>query len=256
MPRLALFLLAALALGGCYDSAETPSVATNELPATTATLAELHRMYAGTTVRIESDIVVAGRVTSHDRAGNFYRSLVFEEEEGAAELMAGFDGLHALYPVGCRIAVNLNGLAVGESHGVLQLGLYPAAGSGYATDYIGSRPALERSLARGSETSPLRPLVCERITALRPDMAGRLVRVDGVRFAPEGDEPATWSGMKRFTDADGYVVHTYTRPYADFADREIPDGELLLVGILQCDPASDGSCRYTLRMRDEKDCWF
>ena len=176
--------------------------------------------------------------------------------ESAAELMAGFDGLHALYPVGCRIAVNLNGLAVGESHGVLQLGLYPAAGSGYATDYIGSRPALERSLARSSETSPLRPLVCERITALRPDMAGRLVRVDGVRFAPEGDEPATWSGTKPFTDADGYVVHTYTRPYADFADREIPDGELLLVGILQCDPASDGSCRYTLRMRDEKDCWF
>ena len=104
MPRLALFLLAALALGGCYDSAETPSVATNELPATTATLAELHRMYAGTTVRIESDIVVAGRVTSHDRAGNFYRSLVFEEEEGAAELMAGSARRRAMTASTCACA--------------------------------------------------------------------------------------------------------------------------------------------------------
>lgn len=254
MKRLTL-LLATLLAAGCYDNADAPPPAPASFPPATATLADLRSLYAGKTFRIESDVVVTGYVTTDDRAGNFYRTLLFEQEGAAAELMAGIDGLRILYPPGCRIAVNLNGLALGESRGVLQIGRFPEAGSGYATDYIGSQPALDRHVFVGDDTASIQPLVCD-IASLRPEMAGRLIRIDGLRFAPETIETAEWAGTKRFTDADGNAVYTYTRSYADFAQHEIPLGELLLVGTLQCDAAADGSCRYTLRMRDETDCWY
>ena len=109
---------------GCYDDAGTPAT-TIETPPATTTLAELRRLYAGRTVRIESDIFVRGRVVTSDRAGNFYRTLVLEEQGAAAELMAGIDGLHNVYPEGCELTVGLRELALGESYGVLQIGRLP-----------------------------------------------------------------------------------------------------------------------------------
>ena len=239
---------------GCYDDAGTPAT-TIETPPETTTLAELRRLYAGRTVRIESDIFVRGRVVTSDRAGNFYRTLVLEEEGAAAELMAGIDGLHNVYPEGCELTVGLRELALGESYGVLQIGRLPEAGSGYATDYLGSRAALDAHVFRGDTYSPLRPAVCT-IGELTPDMAGRLVRIDGLRYAPETVEEATWAGYKRFTDADGNTIRTYTRAYADFADRAIPECEVLLVGILQYTSGADDAPRYLLKLRDETDCWY
>lgn len=254
MIRLIL-LLATLLAAGCYDRADAPPSSSAPFPAATGTLADLRGLYAGQTFRIASEVVVTGYVTTDDGAGNFYRTLVFEEDGAAVELMAGIDGLRTLYPPGSRIAVNLNGLALGESRGVLQIGRFPEAGSGQATDYIGSQPALDQHVFIGDERLQVQPFVCD-IPSLRAEMAGRLVRIDGLRFAPEGIETAVWAGTKRFTDSDGNVVYTYTRPYADFAAEEIPLDELLLVGTLQCETAADGTCRYTLRMRDETDCWY
>ncbi len=239
---------------GCYDDAGTPSAVAAVPPATT-TLSELRRLYAGQTFRIESDAVIRGRVVSNDRAGNFYRTLVIEEDGAAAELMAGIDGLHNIYPEGCELTVGLKGLALGESYGILQIGRLPQAGSGYATDYIGSRAALDTHVFRGSGLVPVRPFVCS-VAELTPHMAGRLVRIDGLRYAPQEPEEGTWTGYKRFTDANGNTIRTYTRPYADFADREIPQCEVLLAGILQYTAGADGAPRYLLKLRDETDCWY
>lgn len=252
MRRLTLFGL--LLFAGCYDSAETPT-AGSEPPAPTTTLAELRQLYAGKPFEITTDILISGYVTAHDRAGNFYHTFVIEAEDAAVEVMAGIDGLHNIYPEGYRIVVNLNGLVVGQSRGMLQIGRTPEMGSGYATGYIGSRAALDRHVFRSDEHRNIHPFVTD-IPSLTPTMAGRLVRIDGLRCAPEELEEATWSGNKRFVDADGNTLDTYTRAYADFAANEIPLCEVLLVGILQCDATADGSMRYTLKLRDEQDCWY
>lgn len=252
MNRLTLFGL--LLFTGCYDSAETP-VVISEPPAATTTLTELRRLYVGKPFEIATDILVSGYVTSHDRAGNFYHTFVVEAEDAAIEVMAGIDGLHNIYPEGYRIVINLNGLVVGESRGLLQIGRTPETGSGYVTGYIGSRAALDRHVFRSNEHRNIRPFATD-IPSLTPSMVGRLVRIDGLRCAPEELEEATWSGNKRFVDADGNALNTYTRAYADFATKEIPLCEVMLVGILQCDVTVDGDMRYTLKLRDEKDCWY
>ena len=217
----------------------------------TETIAALRDRYAGTPFTVTGDIVVTGRVASCDRAENFYRTLCIEDAEAGLEVMAGIDHLHNDFPTGCLVTLR-PGLTVAESRGVLQVGRPPAAGSGYATNYIGSRAALGSVLVRSGEAlaapSPA-PLV---IPALTESRCGTLVRIDGVRYTPEDLSAATWAGYKRFTDADGNTVYTYVRPYARFADADVPAGTVSLTGILQYDAAGDG--RYILKPRDENDC--
>lgn len=248
-------LLLTVGMTGCYDCASEPSTELTPTPPATTTIGELRRLFTGETFVVESDVVVCGRVTTSDQAGNFYRTLVLEADGAAVEVMAGIDGLRNIYPEGCDVTLRLQGLALGQSYGLLQVGRAPTPGSGYATDYIGSRAALDQHLIRSTCETPLVPTLCT-IDELTPEMAGCLIRVDGLRFMPEDPEEATWSGYKRFTDNEGNEIETYTRLYADFADAAIPTGEVLLVGILQCSARADGSPRYMLKMRDESDCWY
>lgn len=237
---------------GCYDSRFDAPAAGSSCEAVTETIATLRGRYAGSAFSITSPVVVAGTVTSSDREGNFYRSFCIEEEGAALEIMAGIDQLHNDFPEGCRVVLRLEGLTVGESRGVLQVGRAPQAGSEYEVDYLGSRAALDRHVSRCGEA--LQPIVPERlsINELAPGSAGTLVCIDQVRYTPEDLTAVTWAGYKRFTDKEGNEIYTYVRTYADFADEEVPVGWVSLTGILQYDDSGEG--RYLIKLRDENDC--
>ena len=224
--------VAALLLTGCYDSRFGEPDDDGEGKPATETIAALRDRYAGTPFTVTGDIVVTGRVASCDRAENFYRTLCICDAEAGLEVMAGIDHLHNDFPIGSRVT--------------------PAAGSGYATDYIGSRAALGAVLVRSGEALAAPSPAPLAIPALTESRCGTLVRIDGVRYTPEDLSAATWVGYKRFTDADGNAVYTYVRRYARFADAEVPAGTVSLTGILQYDAAGDG--RYILKLRDENDC--
>ena len=210
--------VAALLLTGCYDSRFGEPDDDGEGKPATETIAALRDRYAGTPFTVTGDIVVTGRVASCDRAENFYRTLCICDTEAGLEVMAGIDHLHNDFPIGSRVTLSLRGLAVAESRGVLQAGRPPAAGSGYATDYIGSRAALGAVLVRSGEALAAPSPAPLAIPALTESRCGTLVRIDGVRYTPEDLSAATWVGYKRFTDADGNAVYTYVRRYARFAD--------------------------------------
>ena len=166
--------------------------------------------------------------------------------------MAGIDRLHNDFPIGCRVALHLKGLTVAESRGVLQVGKAPAPGSGYDTDYIGSKAELDRILVRTSERilPPVpTPMSIPELTVGR---CGTLVRIEGLHYDPEELAESAWSGYKNFSDKDGNSVCTYVRNYAAFAGNDVPVGEVALTGILQYDNTGEG--RFLLKLRDENDC--
>ena len=244
-----MLLGAAVLLAGCYDSSFGERERTAEPEPSTTTIGELRARFEGSTVAIEGEVTVSGRVTTCDRSGNFYRTLCIESDGAGLEIMAGLDQLHNDYPEGCLLTVRLQGWALGESRGVLQAGRKPSAASGYPTDYIASRPALDRTIVR--HDTPLQPLApaVRTIGELTPPMCGTLVRIEGVRYSPDELSEGHWTGNKRFADESGASIYTYVRSYADFADNEVPAGRCSLTGILQY----DGS-RYLLKLRDETDC--
>ncbi|MCM1150527.1 MAG: DUF5689 domain-containing protein [Alistipes sp.] len=248
MRHLALSILAWLS-AGCYDSSFDTRTRTDEPEAATTTLGQLRDLFAGRTFVVESDITVKGCVTTSDENENFYRTFCVEADGAGLEIMAGLGHLHNDYPAGCTVAIRLRGRALGESRGVLQLGRMPSAESGYPTDYIASRPALDATITRTA--APLRSVepTVRTIGELVPAICGTLVRIEGLHYAPEELSEGNWAGYKRFADDEGAAVYTYVRSYARFADNEVPAGRCALTGILQ----HDGD-RYILKLRDEDDC--
>lgn len=252
-PLCALLLL--VLPTGCYDSRFGERSDGAEPQPVTATIRQLRELYAGTTFVITSDVVVSGRVNSSDAEENFYRTFCIEDDEAGLEVMVGIDHLHNDFPPGSRITLRLKGLALGESHGVLQAGRKPAAGSGFATDYLGSKAALDAAVSRIDEApQPISPALLT-IEELSPKRCGTLVRIDHLSYTPEDLTPGTWAGNKRFTDAGGAEIYTYVRNYAGFAGEEVPVGKSCsLTGILQYDDTGKG--RYLLKLRDERDCLY
>lgn len=253
-PRFRLLVITILLLlQACEKGYDSPTSHGEEL-IVTATLPDLRTYYAGRPTRIEKEVIVSGRVTSSDRAGNFYRSLTIESHDAAAELMVGLDHLHNDYPIGTKLYVRLQGLTVGEQRGVLQIGHEADPASGFAVDYLPSKAAVDQHIVRSSDpiAEPI-PLDCT-IAQLSPEMAGRLVRIEKLTYlSAEEPQPATWRGEHLFSDHDGHCIETFVRHYADFADRLIPAQLTALTGILQCTIAQDGSFRYQIKPRDEAD---
>lgn len=255
MLRLSLLLFVLLA-AGCYDDAGVPAPKNDPLPEANFSLPDLSARCGDTPVRIVQDIVVAGRVTTSDEAGNFFRSVVLQEDGTGVELMAGLDDLFRVYPPGCRIAVRLQGLAMCRRFGVVQIGTMPAAGD-YAVEAIGVRALLDRYVA--CETiDVLRPV--PRIVAfdeLAPDMCGCLVQIEDLTPLPSEEDPTDWKweGYRLFEDRAGNRIATYTSTYARYATSEIPKGPVTLVGVLQYGNAGSIGKSYMIKMRDENDCF-
>lgn len=248
MRRAAALLLLLLLGTGCYDKHDTPCATESDLTSN-LTLRELRNAYAGMPFEVQEDIRITGTVTTSDRADNFYRSFCIEQEGAAVEIMAGTDHLFNHYPIGCRVIVRLTGLQVAMHYGVLQIGRKPAPGSGFPTDYLGSKASLDRTVVRISEEliPPTPAIVFPE--ALSEKQCGTLVRISGLRYSPEGLEPASWAGYRRFTDPHDCAIYAYTRDYARWAQDPVPTGVVTLTGVLQV-----GTMGYTLKLRDENDC--
>lgn len=251
--KAGLCIVAVLWMCGCYNSGFDEADYPAAPPATTTSLRAFVTAHRGGAVRIEQPIVVAGRVTSSDRAGNFYRRLVVEDEGVALAIKARLDGLHNAYPEGMWLTISMEGLVAERQYGILHIGS-EGSETGYLTaDYIPSKAALDNHLFPSNDILPIAPYDLQ-LNQLTPSLAGRLVRIGGLALdAAERseEEVVVWSGAHRFYGADSLYVSCYVRPYADFADRPIPDTNGSLTGVLEYNNGN-----YTLVPRDAEDLDF
>ena len=241
-------------LYGCDDRFDAPATDA-EIPAPNITLATLRSLYRGQTVVVREELIIGGWVASSDEAGNFYRTLVLDDGTGGAELRIAEYNLYTIYAPESYLTVSLQGCALGERNGVLQIGLPPETYSPYPTDYIASRALPDRILHRTNERRELSPPTYS-ISQLNNSLCGRLIRIDDLRFSPEAEQigPQAWTGYRLFEDAKSDSVAVYTSEYARFREEEIPQGKCSLTGILEYGTVSGYGKRFILQMRDENDC--
>lgn len=96
----------------------------------THTIAQLVSLYTpGKPIVIEDDIVIAGRVISSDRRGNFYKQIFLQDETGGIELKLGKNSLYNEYKPGQMVYVKCG---PGDKTGGLTLASY-----GYKTGNYG-----------------------------------------------------------------------------------------------------------------------
>ena len=239
---------AVLAFVGCHDTFDDRAANTAPEPAT-LTVAELRMLCNGTSEEITSDAVIAGRVTTSDEAGNFSRSFFVEDATGGAEIMAGTYDIHNKYPLGATVSVNLAGCTVAFADGAMQIGLKPKPYSQRPVEYFMTDVLLDKHIIRGGELSEIVPAA---ITVADTALCGRLVRIDRLCHTPT--DGGTLAGYRRFVAQDGSEIYSYVREYADFADEEIPDGEVSLCGILLYGRVAGIGDRFIVKPRSRNDC--
>ena len=239
---------AVLAFVGCHDTFDDRAANTAPEPAT-LTVAELRMLCNGTSADITADAVIAGRVTTSDEAGNFNRSFFVEDATGGAEIMTGTYDIHNKYPLGATVSVNLAGCTVAFADGAMQIGLKPKPYSQRPVEYFMTDVLLDKHIIRGGELSEIVPAA---ITVADTDLCGRLVRIDRLCHTPT--DGGTLAGYRRFVAQDGSEIYSYVREYADFADEEIPDGEVSLCGILLYGRVAGIGDRFIVKPRSRNDC--
>lgn len=260
--RLVVVIFAMLLGVGCYNHTDSPSLDAT-LPNRNITISQLQQIISPleTTV-IEQEIVVLGRVTSSDASGNFYKSLIVEDESGALELLVGEYNLSRLYPEGLSVALRLCGCAASYRFGVLQVGSSAEKYDADGVDYIESRERIDEVIVRGGDVEPLAP--CRRsISELKQEECGRLVAIDSLLLVAstsidtligESLDIARWQGYAMFCDCRGDTLVVYTSEYADYALTTIPRECLSLRGILQYGNYPNKGEYYQIKMRYEEDC--
>lgn len=249
---LPLWLIAVAALGVACSEEFSSEGPTGREVATTTTIATLHDLHTGQVVTIDEDLVVAGRVTTSDAAGNFYRSILIEEGDSSLEVMVALDGLHNDYPIGAKVYLRLQGLSLGRRLGVLQAGLQADPASGFDIDYIPSKAAAQKHLIRSA--APLAELLPKSLTLneLTPALCGLRICIEALHHTPESpDESPYLAGYHRYEDAQGRAIYLYVRDYADFALQPLPTNLSRLTGTLQYDTRGEG--RYLIKPNDAHD---
>jgi hypothetical protein len=283
----------ALVLTGCREWPEpTFGATTHEIP--NVMLGELHdTLYddfwgvGGETI-ITDDVEFSGRVVSSSREGNFHNTFFIDDTTGGAEVMAGMANVDAIFHPGQRVVIRGRGVAVGWRDGVMQIGMPPEPGSGFATSWFYHSEVMRRWVTAERDIAVVEP-VDVSIDDLSMDLCGRLVRISGIAVDPLSIDPLgsiTWAVFSPQA-ATGYVkfravgsagrpggagatsaatappagvpadsITIVTTPYALWARQAVPRGELSITGILLHGRGGDILNHFMLKPRCVEDIGF
>ncbi len=260
MKKTLLYLAAALACStgftSCDDDFESPKmiVPTATIEANT-TIAELKAAFASTSESNYANVVgnkdsdgthyiIAGRVTSSDQAGNYFKQIVIADETSAIQLDVDAYDLYESYQLGQEVVLDVTGLYCGAYGKLVQIGAAPS--SGYPSR-IASATFSEHAQVNGlskpdaiqaTEVTISELNTIKNVTEDWLNWQCRLVTIKGVTFDDAGKETLSTSGSngvsRTIKDADGNSIIVYTSGYSDFYDYYCPTGSGDITAILSC----------------------
>jgi len=201
----------------------------------TATIAELKGLFVpGKLTRIEDNIIIRGVVVADDRSGNFYRSFAFQDATGGIEVLINLTDYYNFYPIGRELAIDCQGLVLGEYNGIIQLGGYTYIENG--GEVLGDIVDFNQRIFRGMLISVPEPPV-KTINQLGPADVSTLVRLENVEFSFSevgltfADAFGRQTLNRTIQDCDGNTITLRTSGFATFAADTIPEGNGAIVAV-------------------------
>lgn len=202
-------------------------------------IASLKSLGRGESLTLKRNCHIEGWVVANDLYGEFEQSLVVEDESGGIEVEVEGLRLCRHYPVGLKLRIFCEGLALGNYGGKWILGAEPTGE--YVTDRIAEQER-ERYLHPLDDpyTAPqASPITLDK---LQPALIGRYVSLKGVRIL-EADGGSVWceqdplSGAyiattRHLTDEEGRTINLYCPGSCTYASEPLPKGLLDCYGIL------------------------
>lgn len=239
---LATALLAALTILGCvkteFDEPPVDGVIVELTPnRTIAQLKALH-LSSGSFDRITEDIIICGEVTMDDRSGNYYKTLVIEDETGGIEVKFNDGFLYTQFPVGRKICIRCKDLILTDYNGVTQL-TGSLVDQGGVFDAFGLTESQVRvSVAKGAYADRPKSPKSIDLSMLSKDLISTLVRLDSVQFivadtAKTFADAVTLNSLNRtLEDCGGRKLVIRTSGYANFAGQKTPAKKGSVTGVL------------------------
>lgn len=251
---ITLFSLA-VAVASCYNSFDPAATSDFSVGDANITIAELHSLYNNSLIRTFNDSLrVRGTITANNIGGNLYGSFIMESDFYALEILDGLSASHIRHTEGAVVMIELAGLSMSLSRGVLQVGLPSEDYSYYSLSYLSSLALVESHILIEEEAEPL-PIESLTIEELGEQMCGRVIQLQNLSVVYDDDELDSsiyWSGYRCFYDDSGEIIYTYVSSYADFAYNAIEGYNFSITGVLQYDQV-DGAYSYILKPRSEND---
>lgn len=199
--------------------------------------------------------LVDGVVVSSDEGGNYYKSLVIQDETGGIEIQLNSSGLYNEFPVGQRVILDCRGLIVGDYHNKFQIGWE------YETYSVGRIDALYIDKYLHKDGLPSVNNLPEALTVSEIDFTSyrdvnKLVKLENCQFAEDAwGKPFSYNDYTTEHElivpgvADPIIVRTSN--YAKFRSLLVPNTVGTLYGILTIYNSS-----YQLMIRTREDIQF
>ena len=214
----------------CYNNYHEPTIEGSS-NSTTATLAELYRMCNSDILAPKSDIIVSGTVISCDKHSFLSKVLYIDDGTATAQIAIGMYNINSLYPEGCKISINLNGLGATIREYQLQIGMVDKSDPTLLKQ-IESEVLLDKFISRDSSLEPIEPLKIV-VSDLSTKLCGKLVTLERMsHISTHPDDTNIACGYHRFSDIYGNHTYIYIDQYSSAYNRYLPTDEVTIPGIV------------------------
>jgi Family of unknown function (DUF5689)/Domain of unknown function (DUF5017) len=188
--------------------------------------------------RITDDLIIKGIVVADDRSGNYYKTIILQDETGGIEVKFNDGFLYNQYPIGREVFIKVKGMILTDYNGLPQLqgGTKEEAG---AESAVGITEAQARTqILRGLVGQSVTPRAITLSEVSNPDFVNTLVTIADVQFikADTGKtyaDAVTKNSLNRtLQDCNSLELIVRTSGYADFAGSKTAGGKGSITGIL------------------------
>jgi hypothetical protein len=215
------------------STAVDPTIGDNQIISLTAVLS---KRIPNDFIKINEDKYIKGVVVADDRSGNFYKTIIVEDENSDLGISVLIDEveLYNIYPVGRRVFIHVKDLWIGDYNGLPQLGYGPYLDAGRKR--MASIPStifkdLIKPGATGIEVKPAEVTIAQ----LGEARLNTLIKINGVQFKTQGEtyaDAVTQSTLnKTITTCANQEIVVRTSGFADFAGTKVPDGKGSIVAV-------------------------
>ncbi|MFR9524039.1 MAG: DUF5689 domain-containing protein [Rikenellaceae bacterium] len=168
-------------------------------------------------VLITQNITLEGTITANDKYGEFYNSLIAEDQSGAVKIMCEVENSYQLYPFGTHVSISCSGLYLNNQYGAISLGTEPT--SDYTLDYISQSKVGQYIKTLDNESSAPQPLITT-IGSLTPLHTYMYVELSDIMINNE-DNIATFCQRDSSTGRTVDTYHTITDSLGNTAELAV-----------------------------------
>ncbi|WP_158638428.1 DUF5689 domain-containing protein [Panacibacter ginsenosidivorans] len=202
------------------------------------TISDLKAMHvSGKFEQITTDKTIGGIVVADDRTGEFYKTIVIEDETGGISVKLDAYDLYTKYPVGRKVYIKVKDLYLGDYNKLIEIG--------GGVDNTGSSPRLDeipsvlidKYVIKGTLDNAVTPKVVT-VDELDDSYQNMLIQLDNYEFAV-ADTSKTYAKQDLSSSAVNFTLQSCSdksiilrnSSYADFAGYKVPGGNGSIIAI-------------------------